>query len=67
MKRTEIKGCPFCGGKAELKINAQTLNARASCKACNVEMKRSFKGSKRIEEVLEELMVIEWNRRENNV
>lgn len=60
-----LKSCPFCGGKAEIKVNEQTLNGKAYCEKCEVVMKRNFKGSKRIKELLEELMTEEWNRREN--
>ena len=60
----ELKTCPFCGGKAEIKVNEQTLHGKAYCDKCKVTMSRSFKGSKRIKELLEELMTEEWNRRE---
>lgn len=62
----DLKRCPFCGGKAEIIVNEQTLNAKAYCEKCEVVMKRNFKGSKRIKELLEELMSEEWNRREKD-
>lgn len=59
----KLKRCPFCGGEAKISVNAQTLSARACCEPCKVIMKRDFKGSKRIKEILEEMMAQEWNRR----
>lgn len=62
----KVKTCPFCGGQAEIKVNEQTLNAKAYCERCDVVMKRNFKGSKRIKGLLEELMTEEWNRRQQD-
>lgn len=59
----ELKPCPFCGGEAEMKVNEQTLNSSVCCPECNVTMKKNFKGSKRIRQILVELMSEEWNRR----
>ncbi len=59
----KLKPCPFCGGEAIIKINAQTLNCCTVCPECNVTMKRNFKGNKRIEELLVHLMAEAWNRR----
>ena len=62
----ELKPCPFCGGAAKIMVSPTTLNARAGCPKCNVTMKKSFKGNRRIKEILEELITEEWNRREND-
>lgn len=61
--KNELKPCPFCGGEAVTKASASTLNAYVSCPRCSVVMKQGFKGSKRIEEVLLELIAEAWNRR----
>ena len=63
-KMTELKPCPFCGGPAEIKINPNTLHAVALCKKCNVTMKNNYKGNRKIEETLIELIACDWNRRE---
>lgn len=59
----ELKTCPFCGGNAFIRVNPQTLNCLVNCPNCEVVMKRNFKGSKRVEEVLIELMAQAWNKR----
>lgn len=46
-----------------MRVNTSTLNGSANCVECGVLMKRNFKGHKRVEEVLRELMAQEWNRR----
>lgn len=61
-----VKECPFCGGEAKIIVNAQTLSARACCEPCKVIMKRDFKGSKKIKEILEEMITQEWNRRDGS-
>ena len=43
----ELKPCPFCGGKAEVSVNAQTLSTKVCCKHCEVVMKRCFKEEQR--------------------
>lgn len=63
MKEENLKRCPFCGGEAGINVNAQTLNARAFCGRCAVVMKRNFKGAKKIETLLEQMMTEEWNKR----
>lgn len=63
MNDQKLKPCPFCGGKAEVSVNAQTLSTKVCCKHCEVVMKRSFKGSKEIKELLINLIANEWNRR----
>ena len=63
MSDTKLKSCPFCGGKAEIKLNASTLHAVATCKNCNVTMKKNYKGCRRIGEILLELITDDWNRR----
>ena len=62
-KMSELKPCPFCGGNAAMKINDCTLNCVAVCAKCNVIMKRNFKGHKKLQDILAELMAEEWNRR----
>ena len=59
----ELKICPFCGGKAQIKVNAKTMNTQASCEKCNVVMKKSFAGDKRIKAILEQLITESWNTR----
>lgn len=63
MSEIELKSCPFCGGKGVMKVNEQTLNCSVHCPKCSVIMKKNFKGSKRIQQILIELMSEEWNRR----
>lgn len=58
-----LKPCPFCGKKAEIKVNPTTMNCTASCKTCEVTMKRCFKGNGRLKALLEELITEQWNRR----
>lgn len=65
MQKNELKPCPFCGGKVDMKINETTLNCSVICERCNVTMKHNFKGNKKLKEVLHGLMAEEWNRREN--
>lgn len=66
-KQAKLLNCPFCGGEAELmKVNASTLNAYVHCANCNVTMKKNYKGITRIEEVLIELIAVDWNRRVDN-
>lgn len=62
-KMSELKPCPFCGREAEVKVVATTLSARAMCAKCNVVMKKNYKGNKKIESILEELIKEDWNRR----
>ena len=62
----ELKPCPFCGGKAKMKINPTTLNCNVTCDRCGVIMKQNFKGNKRIDALLGELMTDAWNRRGND-
>lgn len=66
MSKSRLKTCPFCGNPAEINVNPSTLHAVASCKKCNVTMKKNYKGSRRIEEVLIELITNDWNRRAVN-
>ena len=61
--KTEFKPCPFCGEQAKIKVNPSTLHAVVYCENCSVTMKKNYKGSKRIEEVLMELIANDWNRR----
>lgn len=45
-----------------MRVNAQTLNCSVNCVECGVFTKRNFKGHKRVEGVLRELMAEDWNR-----
>ena len=63
MSKSILKPCPFCGETAEINVNPSTLRAVVSCRKCNVTMKKNYKGSRRIEEVLIELIANDWNRR----
>lgn len=58
-----LKPCPFCGETAEMKVNPTTLNAQAYCKNCGVVMKRNYKGSRKIEDLLQKLIEESWNQR----
>lgn len=62
----KLKPCPFCGGNAKTKVSISTLGAKALCEKCSVEMRKSYKGNKRIEKVLQELITEDWNRRAND-
>lgn len=66
MNDVKLKPCPFCGERAKIKVNPSTLHATVICEKCSVTMKKNYKGAKRIEEVLMELMANDWNRREND-
>lgn len=59
----KLKPCPFCGGEAKIRVNNSTLNTQAMCMKCNVIMKKSFKGDRKIKELLENLISDEWNKR----
>ena len=48
MSEIKLLPCPFCGGEAKMKVNESTLNTLIACPSCNVTMKNSFKGHKRI-------------------
>lgn len=63
MSKSILKPCPFCGETAEINVNPSTLRAVASCRKCNVTMKKNYTGSRRIEEVLIELIANDWNMR----
>ena len=63
MSKYILKPCPFCGEPAEINVNPSTLHAVVACRKCNVTMKKNYKGSRRIEEVLIELIANDWNRR----
>lgn len=62
-KEIKLLPCPFCSGEGAMRVNAQTLNCSVNCVQCGVFMKRNFKGHKRVEEVLRQLMAEDWNRR----
>ncbi|MDY4835568.1 MAG: Lar family restriction alleviation protein [Frisingicoccus sp.] len=64
--KTKFKACPFCGKQATIKVNASTLNAYVHCENCSVTMKKNYKGTTRIEEVLIELIATDWNRRSDD-
>lgn len=66
MSDVKFKTCPFCGGEAYAKTNPSTLSAYVICENCNVVMEKNYKGEKRIEDILMELMAIDWNRRTND-
>lgn len=65
-RKAELKPCPFCGCEVKIKINPSTLHAVANCEKCSVVMNKTYKGNKRIEEVLTELLANDWNRRAND-
>lgn len=60
----ELKSCPFCGGPVKMTANGETLKARVVCDNCSVIMKGDFKGNKRVQELVAELMTEAWNRRD---
>lgn len=62
-----FKTCPFCGGEAKVKINASTLHTQVTCENCGVIMKMNFRGNKKIEETLIELIAERWNRRTRSI
>ncbi len=49
MKEAELKPCPFCGGKAELKKHYESCDGRGdryakiTCLGCTVEMSLTWK------------------------
>lgn len=47
-----MKPCPFCGGKVKVSANPDTMRCAVECSACNVIMKRNFKGSARVAALL---------------
>ena len=47
-------------------INSSTLNCASYCEKCNVIMKRNFKGNRKLQAILSDLMAEEWNRRADN-
>lgn len=65
-KEIELKTCPFCGSQPEIKINYNTLLAQVHCNKCGITIKRNYKDSVFIEELLTNLISEEWNRRSCN-
>lgn len=59
----KLKPCPFCGGQAEIKINMNDIRGIAYCTKCNVVMNNSYKNDNKIQNILEELICSDWNRR----
>ena len=43
-----------------------TVSKIERCENCSVTMKKNYKGTTRIEEVLIELIAVDWNRRVDN-
>lgn len=45
------------------RMKVEDMVSKVCCKHCEVVMKRSFKGSKEIKELLINLIANEWNKR----
>ena len=63
-KQTELKSCPFCGGKALLSHDHAWIEASyVRCEKCGLESIRFFKS---FAHASDDKAVEFWNRRVNN-
>lgn len=68
----ELKPCPFCGGKAEIKLSSSAIaymgsvySCHIGCKECGLGLSENFVDMGLAGEI-EEVLVEAWNRRVND-
>lgn len=70
MKEIELKPCPFCGGKANLKVNTEcagfgcnVTKAYVECEQCGA---RGETGDNYFHDNIKIIAILGWNRRADN-
>ena len=61
--KIKLKPCPFCAGDPEIKINKNSLLAQGHCNKCGITIKKNYKDSVLVNDLLSEWISEEWNRR----